>query len=312
MRFPWLQVDADFIAAHAGDLGALLGISRREAMGLVLDLWTWALARAPDDREPDGFIAGIGPVPDRLLSGSVGWGGPVEQLSAALRDVGLLVVEDGGYRLTGFERYKATWDKNRRRTARKPEGNRTGTGAEPVRKTQTQIKTQKKEEDLPLPPQGGVGTQEKPSAPPSTVHDAAGRLPFEVPEAGPSGWTIQDACDAVHRVVMGPGNPYTWDMRHDEAAAAALMSLCAADKVPMSQVPEEIGRRFGRALVRAKDRFATGKAQTLRQLAVRECWRINATCPEVEREDRGEDGVARRRRFPVEPWVDVLADREAA
>jgi hypothetical protein len=35
VRFPWLQVDADFIGAHAGDLGAHLGITRREAMGLA-------------------------------------------------------------------------------------------------------------------------------------------------------------------------------------------------------------------------------------------------------------------------------------
>lgn len=149
MRFPWLQVDADFIGAHAADLGALLGVSRREAMGLALDLWTWALARAPDDAPPDGIISGTGPVPDRLLSGSVGWTGPVDTLSGALLACGLMVKLDAGYRLTGFDRYKATWEKNRRRTGGKPEGNRTGAGEEPARKTQTQTQ---KEEDLPPPP----------------------------------------------------------------------------------------------------------------------------------------------------------------
>jgi hypothetical protein len=144
-------VDADFIGAHAGDLGALLGISRREAMGLMLDLWTWALARAPEDRPPDGFIAGTGTVPDRLLAGSVGWTGPAEALAQALLDVGLMRSEADGYRLTGFERYKSTWEKNRRRTGRKPEGNRTGTGEEPARKTQTQTQTQKGEEKKPAP-----------------------------------------------------------------------------------------------------------------------------------------------------------------
>lgn len=144
MRFPWLQVDADFVGAHAGDLGAHLGISRREAMGLALDLWTWALARARDDAPPDGIVTGTGAVPDRLLAGSVGWTGPAEQFTAALVAVGMAVQIDGGYRLTGFGRYKATWEKNRRRTGEKPERNRTGTGDEPARKTQTQ--TQRKEE----------------------------------------------------------------------------------------------------------------------------------------------------------------------
>lgn len=146
MRFPWLQVDADFIGAHAGDLGAHLGISRREAMGLALDLWTWALARAPDDAPPDGIVTGTGPVPDRLLSGSVGWSGPAEQLTAALVAVGMAVRIDGGYRLTGFSRYKSTWEKNRRRTVGKPDLNRTGSGSEPEPKTQTQTQTQKKED----------------------------------------------------------------------------------------------------------------------------------------------------------------------
>lgn len=148
MRFPWLQVDADFIGAKAADLGTYLRISRREAMGLALDLWTWALARAKDDAPPEGIVSGTGAEPDRLLAGSVGWTGPAEQFSEALVAVGMAVRVETGYRLTGFDRYKATWEKNRRRTGGKPERNRTGTGEEPARKTQTQTQTQtqKKEE----------------------------------------------------------------------------------------------------------------------------------------------------------------------
>lgn len=143
MRFPWLQVDADFIGAHAGDLGAHLGISRREALGLAVDLWTWALARARDDAPPDGVVTGTGAVPDRLLAGSVGWTGPAEQFTAALVAVGMAVRIEDGYRLTGFSRYRSTWEKNRRRTGEKPERNRTGSVTEPEPKTQTQ--TQKEE-----------------------------------------------------------------------------------------------------------------------------------------------------------------------
>lgn len=145
MRFPWLQVDADFIGAHAGDLGAHLGIGRREALGLAIDLWTWALARARDDAPPDGVVTGTGAVPDRLLAGSVGWTGPAEQFTAALVAVGMAVRIEDGFRLTGFSRYRSTWEKNRRRTGEKPERNRTGSVAEPEPKTQTQTQTHMKE-----------------------------------------------------------------------------------------------------------------------------------------------------------------------
>jgi hypothetical protein len=122
MRFPWLQVDADFIAARAGDLGAHLGISRREAMGLALDLWTWALARAPDDAAPDGSIQATEPVASRLIATAVGWGADEAFLINGLEAVGLLVRMVGGYRLRGFGRYKTTWDKNRRRSSQLPSG----------------------------------------------------------------------------------------------------------------------------------------------------------------------------------------------
>ena len=162
MRFPWLQVDADFVAAHAGDLGAHLGISRREAMGLALDLWTWALARASDDAPPDGVVAGTGAVPDRLISGSVGWPGPVDALPAALVACGLAVRIDDGYRLTGFGRYRATWEKNRRRAVAKPERNRSGTGAEPGPKTQTQTQKEDPSPATAGAAQGSLGIAPEP------------------------------------------------------------------------------------------------------------------------------------------------------
>lgn len=170
MRFPWLQVDADFISAHAGDLGAHLGISRREAIGLAVDLWTWALARAPDDSPPEGLVTGTGPVPDRLIAGSVGWTGPAEQLTEALAACGLAIRTDSGYRLTGFSRYKATWEKNRRRAGGKPERNRAGTGEEPARKTQTQTQTQIETRSLfgaeaPAPKKAKAPKPEKPTDP---------------------------------------------------------------------------------------------------------------------------------------------------
>lgn len=207
MRFPWLQVDADFIAAHAADLGAHLGISRREAIGLAVDLWTWALARAPDEAPPDGIVTGTGAVPDRLIAGSVGWAGPEAQLTDALVSCGLAVRIDSGYRLTGFSRYKATWEKNRRRPGEKPDRNRTGTVEKPERKTQTY--TQKEEttfsadadepEDLPdgahpvtQPPLFAVEAspekpKKKPAPDPETLREVWNRI------APPLGFQVWEA-----------------------------------------------------------------------------------------------------------------------
>lgn len=298
MRFPWLQVDADFIAAHAGDLGAYLGISRREAIGLAVDLWTWALARAPDDAPPDGVVTGAGAVPDRLLSSSVGWAGPIETFINALLSCGLAVRVDGGYRLTGFKRYKATWEKNRRRTRGKPEGSRREAGAVPDRKTQTQTQTQKKEEDPPNPP-GGEG-------------DVKNHSSQAAPQPSPGGdWTIPDAVDAVHRKVK-EGKPYGWDARRDDAAAGRLMSLCAQEGIPAARVPEEIARRFGRALVRSLPDWhfepGPGKAATLARLANPECWKRNSEPPMRTVSARGElTGVTQVRHEAVEPWLAVVA-----
>jgi hypothetical protein len=232
MRFPWLQVDADFIGAHAGDLGAHLGIGRREAMGLALDLWTWALARARDDAPPDGMVTGTGTVPDRLLAGSVEWTGPAESFTAALVAVGLAVRVDGGYRLTGFDRYRATWEKNRRRTGAKPERNRSGTGEEPVRKTQTQ--TQKAEEEKPsaaaVASPGGQGTlvqvAEKPKAPrkqPEGEHHALWR-----------------ALEAEYLRVMG--HPYASGNAGADATAVKWLRETA------KAAPDECVRRWGNLL----------------------------------------------------------------
>lgn len=146
MRFPWLQVDSDFISSKASDLGALLGISRREALGLALDLWTWCLSRSPPDRSPDGIVAGSAPVP--MLASAVSWPDP-ERLVSALVEVGLAERVPTGLRLRGFGRYRATWEKNRRRPKAGPDRNRTGTATESppeaARKTQTYTQKEKKE-----------------------------------------------------------------------------------------------------------------------------------------------------------------------
>lgn len=261
MRFPWLQVDADFIAAHAGDFGAHLGVSRREAMGIALDLWTWALARASDDAPPDGVVTGTGTVPARLLAGSVQWPGAAEHFTDALVACGLAVRIDDGFRLTGFDRYHRTWEKNRRRPGKKPARNSAGTGVEPARKTQTQTQTQKKEEP-PFPPSGG---EVEDYIPPRTVTSKpAGPLPFESPAALSE--SLQDGLNRVLREERG-GKDYRWDPGTDGPASRKVLELAGGDGVP------EVLRRFRNGLRARAYRQRVGSLSDLAKPAV---WNANA------------------------------------
>lgn len=327
MRFPWLQVDADFREAKAGDLGALLDISRREAVGLMVDLWAWVLTRSPDDRPPDGIISGTGAVP--MLERAAEWTGERGKLAAALEELQLLERLPNGIRLRGVGRYATTWKKNRggtglaAGTTTGPARNRSGKAPRPDNKTQTY--TQKKEEDPPNPP-GGEGAGKAAVLTPRENEPSRSETPVQ-PEPlsfgpGPeihgrsstAAWTIPDAVRAVHREVQ-EGRDYAWDLVQDERAATALMSLCSAEGLPPAAWPAEIARRFGRALVRSMWKFERreGKAVTLRELARRECWAINADPPSrMEKVRDGYSAVVSEKSVTYDPWAWVLAKRAAA
>jgi hypothetical protein len=122
-------------------------------------------------------------------------------------------------------------------------------------------------------------------------------------------WTLQDAVDAVHRVVKK--RPHRWDVRVDEPASRTLTGYCLAEGL---EPVEEIARRFGRALERSGWPFerAPGKAVTLRELARRECWEINADPPE-RLEERRNTLTAVNEKVPVryDPWEAVCQEQEA-
>jgi hypothetical protein len=153
MRLPYLQVTQE-TWDNARVLAILLGITEAAAFKLQCDLWRWGLALGSDDEPPTGICTS--PRADVLLAAAVGWTADnVSVLVAALVDVGLVVSMPDGLRVRGMDRYRRTWEKNRRRPARTvPEtGTKTpvtGTNPappapEPARQTQTQTQTQKKE-----------------------------------------------------------------------------------------------------------------------------------------------------------------------
>jgi hypothetical protein len=176
MRFPWLQVDLDFITAHSRDLSALLGVSRREAIGLAVDLWTWALGRTTGDAPPSGEI--IHPQAARLVAGAVDWAGEPEALCGALAASGLLAVLPDGVRIRGMSRYLRTWEKNGRRARPAPELPVTGEqpaecAPVPASKTQTQREETASQEPEPVPEGKAFALEvQKPGKPPRRLSEA--------------------------------------------------------------------------------------------------------------------------------------------
>lgn len=161
MRFPWLQVDADFLATGAGDLAELLRtsggipaelqpVSESEAGWAMVRLWGWAISKA-ETPEALGLLADEDM--QRLAERAAGWrGAPGAFLAALLKPaVGLAQREEGGaVRLAGMERYASTLRRMEADRARKSgkapkelPRNSTGTPSELQRKTQTQTQTQK-------------------------------------------------------------------------------------------------------------------------------------------------------------------------
>lgn len=306
MRLPFLQLESDIISHGAAEVSHLARCSIPQALGHIAMVRAWAVSHATDEAAPDGWVQGD--ASGRRIEAAAHWQGENGVLLQALIDAGHVRIEGGGHRVLNLEPYAKAWEQNRRskermRTARERSANKAVTnvnggasGGERSAKfdgqTQTQTQTQRKKEEPPTPSRGVEDWSRE--APPS---DGA--------------WTLPDAIDAVHREVMD-GRPYAWDMVHDEKAATVLLSLCAAEGIPIHEVPEEAGRRFGRALVRSLWKFerGAGKAVTLRELTRRECWSINAEPPRQEREARnGMSGVLERVEVAVEPWDAMLAKR---
>jgi hypothetical protein len=112
LRLPFLQVDTEFLATGAADLGEFLGLSEAEAGWAMVRLWGWAVSKAtgPDDL---GVLAG--PDMQRLAERAAGWKGTSGTFLGALCSpaIGLARLGDNcTVSLLGLERYAATFRKN--------------------------------------------------------------------------------------------------------------------------------------------------------------------------------------------------------
>ncbi|MCY1080314.1 hypothetical protein [Archangium lansingense] len=323
-RLPFLQVPQQTVAC-ARMLARALRVPEFQGIGLAVALDAWAVEMAPE-----GDLSGTLPPgdPAALLALAVGWEGDPAALLAALLLTGFLVRDGDTVRYVHLPKYEgalvssptrrstqakhaanARWSKSRAMPTDAPAcvSMREHAGALPpdAGRCQDADADADADERSPKPP-GGAGML-RVVAPPTP------QLPYKPDAPSPPSLDVPTAVDLVHREVM-EGRPYAWDVVQDERAATALLSLCMADGVSISEVPAEVARRFGRALVRSLDKYAKGstKAVTLRELARRECWAANAERPTVEREERDPiSGVARRRPVLVEPWDAVAASLAA-
>ncbi len=258
MRLPFIQV-AQEAWGNARMLAGLLKIDRHQAMGLLVDLYQWAVDLGPSDEPPTGVC--ISPVAAQLLVAAVEWRGKGD-LVQALVAIGALEILEDGLRVRGVpERYGATWEKRKKDRERKAGGNASapsgvplevarkshGTPGESQGKTQTQTQTQKEEKPPPPVAEAVVLDQvpiaELPDTPAGfwewakRTREARG-LPPENRPNGLAAWhkaaravaRIDQLCDAYRTFIRQP-----WSLERGQAP----LSLFIADGVWPGRLPVE-------------------------------------------------------------------------
>ncbi len=162
MKIPYLQVDDHFITVAAPLIAGLLRLEVDRVLGMGVRLFAFTVdATSSKESPPSGLFPGQGAT--ELLEASVQWTGEPGRLVAALKIAAVVApLEDGGLRVCGTARYKATWVKNGRRrgptgdnrtgTGPVPADNRSGSDPEPDRETETEREERKKAPPPTLPP----------------------------------------------------------------------------------------------------------------------------------------------------------------
>lgn len=131
MRIPYLQIAEKFIATEAPMVAAMTGLDLDSTIGKGVRLFAFVIDKTSSaEKPPDGVL--MFPEAIAVIEGIMGWTGAPGRLAEALITAGTIERLEVGIRVRGCDRYRATWEKNRRRP--KPAGrNRTGTGPEPDR-----------------------------------------------------------------------------------------------------------------------------------------------------------------------------------
>lgn len=286
MILPWLQVDEEAFE-RAVELAALLEVDEAQAMGHLVHLWRWALSR-PADPELSGEVRGATAIVQ--IEAGARWRGVRGALVGALVELGLIAEEDAGRRVKGLERYRAQLEKRAQDRERKASSGTpkpsNGVPQEFQRKalgksgqTQTQIQTQKEEQQLPLsaeqPADRAVVVFEHwrkvMRKGPRTAFDARRRRAVEARLA--DGYDIDDLRRAIEGCSMTPHNMG----QNDRAERYDDLELICRDAAHVERFktraevagPPRDGRPDADVLAELQGLArATGDAQLPRQLAV--------------------------------------------
>lgn len=229
MRLPFIQVTQESWA-KARILAALLGTTRREALGLLCDLWAWALDLGPADEPPTGEVHNARA--ERILAGALEWTADPITLLAALVDIGVVEPIPTGIRVRGMDRYKRTWEKNKRRKPA-PVAPVTGTilpvtGRLPAPQTQTQTQTQTHTEaTTPHAREANSPFLAAPRQPEANPPAQSKPLPAETERPSPAPYEplrhrMEAAWETQH------GSPYAWTS-NDDLAVRGLMAKSNGD-----------------------------------------------------------------------------------
>lgn len=131
MKLPWLQVEREAMN-KASALAAVLGLERRDTLGLLTMLWAGALSWGRQEEPPDGIVASASA--HLVIAGWCEWEAEPSKLIQGLIDCGFIEPAPNGlgFRIRGMSRYLGTWNRNRGIRAgpeRKPSGKRSETDA---------------------------------------------------------------------------------------------------------------------------------------------------------------------------------------
>jgi hypothetical protein len=132
MRLPFLQVAMETIELAAPDVAVQLGVNLNEALGCLVRVFGWTLARCPEHLPPSHSAAIDGAYAHRLIANAAGFTGDPELFVAALCDCtpAVLARTDSGFRARGLDRYDAAWRKNHK--AEWEAMSRSGSAAKPL------------------------------------------------------------------------------------------------------------------------------------------------------------------------------------
>jgi hypothetical protein len=113
MALPFLQLSQKFLATQSVVIAALLRVHRHVVIGMATDLFAFTVEQTSNDEHPpDGLF--MDAEASTILEAAMGWSGEPGRAFDVFCRTGLIEKLEVGARVRGCDRYRRTWEKNRR------------------------------------------------------------------------------------------------------------------------------------------------------------------------------------------------------